>query len=255
MVRACVPACQPLSPGLRACGARGGRAGQGRAGCALGMARLQRKPWPSIGQAPAEALIGGLLCAAAGDGAGNCEALGPTTGHFQGAHAPRLAARRAGRCVCRSHVGVARRPCARGMQPLVPAAAFGRAPAAGICVRCECMPCFHGSAHLPSAAPQVYKAKDRTKSFWIEHWMALLEAVSLLQPWTGGCIGRCLMACGPGQAMGSLHAMPWHRSRSCPSARAPRTSRTHAWHTRGTRCVCVPCAQASTSTAPRCCSR
>jgi hypothetical protein len=34
---------------------------------------------------------------------------------------------------------------------------------------------------------KVYKAKDRTKYFWIEHWSTLLESARLLGPVTGMC--------------------------------------------------------------------
>ncbi|KAF5826985.1 hypothetical protein DUNSADRAFT_1559 [Dunaliella salina] len=37
---------------------------------------------------------------------------------------------------------------------------------------------------LLQAVFKVYKAKDRTKMFWIEHWMALLESTNLLGPHT-----------------------------------------------------------------------
>lgn len=32
---------------------------------------------------------------------------------------------------------------------------------------------------------KLYKAKDKTKYFWIEHWMALLESANLLGAHTG----------------------------------------------------------------------
>lgn len=32
---------------------------------------------------------------------------------------------------------------------------------------------------------KLYKAKDKTKYFWIEHWIAFLESVNLIGPHTG----------------------------------------------------------------------
>lgn len=37
----------------------------------------------------------------------------------------------------------------------------------------------------PQAMFKVYKARDRTKFFTIEHWAALLEAARMLGPHTG----------------------------------------------------------------------
>jgi len=38
---------------------------------------------------------------------------------------------------------------------------------------------------LLSASFHLYKAKDRTKMFWVEHWIALLESTNLLGGHTG----------------------------------------------------------------------
>eukprot|EP00983_Pelagomonas_calceolata_P014364 457934-Pelagomonas_calceolata.AAC.1 len=38
---------------------------------------------------------------------------------------------------------------------------------------------------LLQATFKLYKAKDRTKMFWIEHWIALLESTNLLGTHTG----------------------------------------------------------------------
>lgn len=38
---------------------------------------------------------------------------------------------------------------------------------------------------LIQAVYRVYKARDRTKFFWIEHWMAMLESTGLLSEVTG----------------------------------------------------------------------
>lgn len=38
---------------------------------------------------------------------------------------------------------------------------------------------------LLQAMFKLYKAKDRTKMFWIEHWIALLDSTKLLGGWTG----------------------------------------------------------------------
>lgn len=38
---------------------------------------------------------------------------------------------------------------------------------------------------LLRATHAVYRARDRTKLFWVEHWMALLESTNMVGPHTG----------------------------------------------------------------------
>ena len=41
---------------------------------------------------------------------------------------------------------------------------------------------LHRTSHAGAHGSQVFKAKEQTKYFWIEHWKALLDVCQLLGP-------------------------------------------------------------------------
>lgn len=167
-------------------------------------------PWAEHVRRQAACLTLPAFFCAAGHGGRNAGALGASAGHLQGA--------------CMLLV----------LAPVVLASTFTR-------TRTPCLLMVlrvHAHARL-----QVYKAKDRTKLFYMDHWFRLLEDTNMLGVHTGEA-----PCCGPQGREGV----------KCPRPAAPwvRQQCTGNEHARAlTARLARPNSQASTSKQPSTCLR